>query len=74
MALCKFDFILEKIAIFCVLAVFKKGIKKEQRKLLKVLCLQGSYGELRARTQEEKSGEIRPGLCVRERERERERV
>ena len=45
-----------------------KNIKKEQRKLLKVLYLQGLYGEPRARTQEEKSGEVRPGLYERERE------
>ena len=31
MALGKFDFILEKNAIFCVLAVFKKGIKKRTK-------------------------------------------
>ena len=35
MALCKFDFILEKNAIFCVLAVFKKGIKKRTKETLR---------------------------------------
>ena len=34
MTLCKFDFILEKIAIFCVLVVFKKGIKKRTKETL----------------------------------------
>ena len=31
MALCKFDFIRELNSIFCVLAVFKKGIKKRTK-------------------------------------------
>ena len=60
------------IVLNLVYQLIKLGHKKEQRKLLEVLCLQGLYGEPRARTQEEKSGELRPDL--RERERERERV
>ena len=31
MALCKFDFIRELNSIFCVLTVFKKGIKKRTK-------------------------------------------
>ena len=58
------------IVLNLVYQLIKLGHKKEQRKLLEVLCLQGLYGEPRARTQEEKSGELRPDL----RERERERV
>lgn len=54
------------IVLNLVYQLIKLGHKKEQRKLLEVLCLQGLYGEPRARTQEEKSGEIRPGLYVRE--------
>ena len=41
MTLCKFDFILEKIAIFCVLAVFKKGIKKRTKETPKSLLFTG---------------------------------
>ena len=58
------------IVLNLVYQLIKLGHKKEQRKLLEVLCLQGLYGEPRARTQEEKSGELRPGLRERERERE----
>ena len=35
MALCKFDFIRELNSIFCVLAVFKKGIKKRTKETLR---------------------------------------
>ena len=50
----------------------RRDTKSEQRKLRKVLCLQGLHGTPRARMREEKSGEVRPGLYERERERERE--
>ena len=63
-----------KTSLFGLLNSSQMDTKSEQRKLLKVLCLQGLHGTPRARMREEKSGEIRPGLYERERERERERV
>ena len=35
MALCKFDFMRELNSIFCVLAAFKKGIKKRTKETLR---------------------------------------
>ena len=70
-------YLLKKVVISCLIFLYfglGTDTKKEQRKLLKVLCLQGLHGTPRARMREEKSGEVRPGLYMRERERERERV
>ena len=60
------------IVLNLVYQLIKLGHKKEQRKLRKVLCLQGLHGTPRARMREEKSEGVTPAL--RERERERERV
>ena len=62
------------VIISCLISsyfVYVGTQKSEQRKLRKVLCLQGLHGTPRARMREEKSGEVRPGLYERERERER---
>ena len=61
-----------KTSLFGLLNSSQMDTKSEQRKLRKVLCLQRLHGTPRARMREEKSGEIRPGLYERERERERE--
>ena len=69
-------YLLKIVVISCLIFLYfglGTDTKKEQRKLLKVLCLQGLHGTPRARMREEKSGEVRPGLYERERERERER-
>ena len=66
-------YLLKKVVISCLIFLYfglGTDTKKEQRKLLKVLCLQGLHGTPRARMCEEKSGEVRPGLYERERERE----
>ena len=68
-------YLLKKVVISCLIFLYfglGTDTKKEQRKLLKVLCLQGLHGTPRARMREEKNGEVRPGLYMRERERERE--
>ena len=59
-----------KTSLFFLLDSSQMDTKSEQRKLRKVLSLQGLHGTPRARMREEKSGEIRPGLYERERERE----
>ena len=64
-------YLLKKVVISCLIFLYfglGTDTKKEQRKLLKVLCLQGLHGTPRARMREEKSGEVRPGLYERERE------
>ena len=48
----------------------RRDTKKRTKETRKVLCLQGLHGTPRARMREEKSGEVRPGLYERERERE----
>ena len=66
-------YLLKKVVISCLIFLYfglGTDTKKEQRKLLKVLCLQGLHGTPRARMREEKSEEVRPGLYERERERE----
>ena len=66
-------YLLKKVVISCLIFLYfglGTDTKKEQRKLLKVLCLQGLHGTPRARMREEKNGEVRPGLYMRERERE----
>ena len=65
-------YLLKKVVISCLIFLYfglGTDTKKEQRKLLKVLCLQGLHGTPRARMREEKNGEVRPGLYMRERER-----
>ena len=67
-------YLLKIVVISCLIFLYfglGTDTKKEQRKLLKVLCLQGLHGTPRARMREEKNGEVRPGLYERERERER---
>ena len=64
-------YLLKKVVISCLIFLYfglGTDTKKEQRKLLKVLCLQGLHGTPRARMREEKNGEVRPGLYMRERE------
>ena len=66
-------YLLKKVVISCLIFLYfglGTDTKKEQRKLLKVLCLQGLHGTPRARMREEKNGEVRPSLYMRERERE----
>lgn len=62
-------YLLKIVVISCLIFLYfglGTDTKKEQRKLLKVLCLQGLHGTPRARMREEKSGEVRPGLYERE--------
>ena len=47
-------FLRDKIVLISLLSCKRQGIKKEQRKLLEVLCLQGLRYASRARMREEK--------------------